>query len=137
MRSGNSSNAAASTNHWDIIEGQGSLFHPAYAGVSLGLLHGSQPDVFVVCHEPGRTHVLGHPSFALPTIEETIDMTIRLGRRTNPAIRCGGVSLNTSGLDESDALELLARHGERLGLPIADPIRGGAALEQLVDACLA
>ncbi len=128
---------AASTNHWDVIEGQGSLFHPAYAGVSLGLLHGSQPDVFVVCHEPGRTHVLGHPSFALPTIEETIDMTIRLGRRTNPAIRCGGVSLNTSGLDESDALELLARHGERLGLPIADPIRGGAAFEQLVDACLA
>ena len=128
---------AADANHWDVIEGQGSLFHPAYAGVSLGLLHGSQPDVFVVCHEPGRTHVLGHPSFALPTIEETIDLTIRLGRRTNAAIRCGGVSLNTSRLDEADALELLALHGERLGLPVADPIRGGAALDRLVDACLA
>ena len=128
---------AADANHWDVIEGQGSLFHPAYAGVSLGLLHGSQPDVFVVCHEPGRTHVLGHPSFALPTIEETIDLTIRLGRRTNASIRCGGVSLNTSRLDEADALELLALHGERLGLPVADPIRGGATLDRLVDACLA
>jgi len=128
---------AADANHWDVIEGQGSLFHPAYAGVSLGLLHGSQPDVFVVCHEPGRTHVLGHPAFALPTIEETIDMTIRLGRRTNPAIRCGGVSLNTSRLDEADALALLALHGEQLGLPAADPIRGGAAFDRLVDACLA
>jgi len=128
---------AADANHWDVIEGQGSLFHPAYAGVSLGLLHGSQPDVFVVCHEPGRTHVLGHSAFALPTIEETIDMTIRLGRRTNPAIRCGGVSLNTSRLDEADALALLALHGEQLGLPVADPIRGGAAFDRLVDACLA
>ena len=128
---------AADPNHWDVIEGQGSLFHPAYAGVSLGLLHGSQPDVFVVCHEPGRTHVLGHPTFALPTIEDTIDMTIRLGQRTNPAIRCGGVSLNTSNLDEVDALELLARHGERLGLPVADPIRGGAGFDRLVDTCLA
>jgi len=128
---------AADANHWDVIEGQGSLFHPAYAGVSLGLLHGSQPDVFVVCHEPGRTHVLGHSAFVLPTIEETIDMTIRLGRRTNPAIRCGGVSLNTSSLDEADALALLALHGEQLGLPVADPIRGGAAFDRLVDACLA
>jgi len=128
---------AADANHWDVIEGQGSLFHPAYAGVSLGLLHGSQPDVFVVCHEPGRTHVLGHSAFALPTIEETIDMTIRLGRRTNPAIRCGGVSLNTSSLDEADALALLALHGEQLGLAVADPIRGGAAFDRLVDACLA
>ena len=127
----------ADAKHWDVIEGQGSLFHPAYAAVSLGLLHGSQPDVFVVCHEPGRTHVLGDPTFELPTIEETIDMTIRLGRRTNPAIRCGGVSLNTSNLDEADARELLARHAERLGLAVADPMRGGVEFGRLVDACLA
>jgi uncharacterized NAD-dependent epimerase/dehydratase family protein len=123
--------------HWDVIEGQGSLFHPAYAGVSLGLLHGSQPDVFVVCHEAGRTHVLGHPSFALPTLEETIDMTIRLGRRTNAAIRCGGVSINTSQLGEADARELLAASTATLGVPVADPIRGGAEFELLVEACLA
>ena len=64
-------------------------------------------------------------------------MTIRLGRRTNPAIRCGGVSLNTSSLDEATRSELLARKAQRLGLPVADPIRGGAAFDRLVDACLA
>ena len=127
----------AAPQHWDVIEGQGSLFHPAYAAVTLGLLHGSQPDVFVVCHEPGREFVLGHEEFALPSIEETIDMTVRLGRRTNPAIRCGGVSLNTGSLDEAAALELLASESRRLGLPVADPMRGGAEFERLVDGCLA
>jgi uncharacterized NAD-dependent epimerase/dehydratase family protein len=128
---------AADANHWDVIEGQGSLFHPAYAAVSLGLLHGSQPDVFVVCHEPGRTHILGHPTFALPSIEDMIDMTIRLGRRTNPSIRCGGVSLNTARLGADIADAVIAEHTARLGVPVADPIRGGAAFEQLVSACLA
>jgi uncharacterized NAD-dependent epimerase/dehydratase family protein len=128
---------AADPQHWDVIEGQGSLFHPAYAAVSLGLLHGSQPDVFVVCHEPGREFVLGHEEFALPSIEETIDMTVRLGHRTNPAIRCAGVSLNTGNLDAATASELLASESARLGLPVADPMRGGAQFERLVDACLA
>ena len=127
----------ALAQHWDVIEGQGSLFHPAYAGVSLGLLHGSQPDVFVVCHEPGRTHVLGHEDFALPTLEETIAMTIALGRRTNPAIRCAGISFNTGKLDDAGARELCARESARLRLPVADPMRGGAEFERLVDACLA
>jgi uncharacterized NAD-dependent epimerase/dehydratase family protein len=128
---------AADAHHWDVIEGQGSLFHPAYAAVSLGLLHGSQPDVFVVCHEPGRTHILGHPTFTLPTIEETIDLTIRLGRRTNPAIRCGGVSLNTARLGADIADAVITEYSARLGVPVADPIRGGATFERLVDACLA
>jgi len=127
----------ADAQHWDVVEGQGSLFHPAYAGVSLGLLHGSQPDVFVVCHEPGREFVLGHEEFALPSIEETIDMTLRLGRRTNPAIRCAGVSLNTGAMDAVAAGELFARESARLGMPVADPMRGGAEFERLVDACLA
>jgi len=126
----------AAAQHWDVIEGQGSLFHPAYAAVSLGLLHGSQPDVFVVCHEPGREFILGHEEFALPSIEETIDMTVRLGRRTNPAIHCSGVSLNTGALNADAAVELLARESARLGLPVADPMRGGAEFERLVDACL-
>ncbi|MEP6938148.1 MAG: DUF1611 domain-containing protein [Rudaea sp.] len=128
---------AAAPAHWDVIEGQGSLFHPAYAGVSLGLLHGSQPDVFVVCHAPGRERVLGLDSFALPSIEEVIDMTVRLGRRTNPAIRCVGMSLNTAGLDATTAAVVLAHEGARLGLPAADPMRGGLTFERLVDACLA
>jgi uncharacterized NAD-dependent epimerase/dehydratase family protein len=127
----------ASPAHWDVIEGQGSLFHPAYAAVSLGLLHGSQPDVFVVCHEPGRKYLVGHPEFALPSVADTIDLTVRLGRRTNPAIRCGGISLNTAALDARAARELLARESAQLGLPAADPIRGGPEFERLIESCLA
>src|SRR5436190_13229844 len=89
----------APENHWDVIEGQGSLFHPAYAGVSLALLHGSQPDVIVVCHQPGRERVLGHPDFAVPDVLEVVDLTLRLGARTSPHIRCAGVSLNTARMD--------------------------------------
>ena len=122
--------------HWDIIEGQGSLFHPSYAAVSLGLLHGSQPDVLVVCHQAGRTHILGKSDYPLPSLEETIDLNLRLGSRTNPDIRCAGVSLNTSQLEEGAARELLAMQSQRLGMPVADPIRGGAEFERLVDACL-
>ncbi len=127
---------AADPAHWDVIEGQGSLFHPAYAAVSLGLLHGSQPDVVVVCHQPGRECILGHPDFALPGIAETIDLNLRLGRLTNPAIRCGGVSLNTSHLELSAARELLAQESARLALPVADPMRPGAEFSRLIDSCL-
>lgn len=127
----------AAAGHWDVIEGQGSLSHPAYAGVSMGLLHGSQPDVFVVCHQPGRTHVLGSPGFLLPTIEETIQLVQLVGRRTNANIRCGGVSLNTSALSPDEAEREIAAVQKRLRLPAADPIRGGAAFEALVASCLA
>ena len=125
----------AAPDHWDIIEGQGSLFHPAYAAVSLGLLHGSQPDVIVVCHEPGRTHMLGHSHYEVPSIEDAIDLNLRLGRRTNPAIRCAGVSLNTSKLSPLDAERLIAAESARLGMPVADPIRGGEPFERLLNAC--
>ena len=128
---------AAAPGHWDVIEGQGSLLHPAYAPVSLGLLHGSQPDVFVVCHQPGRQRLMGHEAFALPSIEEVIAATVQLGRRTNPAIRCAGASLNTAAFSSSEAEAVMTAESERLGLPVADPIRGGARLEALVDACLA
>lgn len=123
--------------HWDVIEGQGSLYHPAYAGVSVALLHGSQPDVVVVCHEAGRERVLGYPGFALPSIEDTMALALWLGSRTNPSIRCAGVSLNTAQLDDAAAGALLASESARLGLPVADPMRGGEAFERLVDACLA
>ncbi len=127
----------APDDHWDLIEGQGSIFNPAYAAVSLGLLHGSQPDVFVVCHDPSRKVILGMERFALPTIEEVIDLTVRLGSRTNPAIRCGGVSFNTSSMGAGEAEALMGAESRRLGLPVADPIRGGAAFDALVDHCLA
>lgn len=126
----------APQDHWDVVEGQGSLFHPAYSGVSLGLLHGTQPDVIVMCHEVGRECVHGLPDFALPDLQEAIALHLSLARRTNPAARCAGVSLNTSKLPEEDAHSILASRSAELGLPCADPIRGGPAFNDLVDACL-
>jgi uncharacterized NAD-dependent epimerase/dehydratase family protein len=126
----------AADNHWDIIEGQGSLFHPSYAGVSLGLLHGSQPDAIVVCHDIMRRKIAGLESFALASLGEVIDLNVRHARLTNPAARCVGVSLNTATLEESHAQATLAQHRADLGLPIADPMRGGRAFEELLDACL-
>jgi uncharacterized NAD-dependent epimerase/dehydratase family protein len=126
---------AAAPDHLDVIEGQGSLLHPSYAPVSLGLLHGSQPDMFIVCHDPLRTSILGHPNFPLPSIETVIEQTVMLGRLTNPAIRCVGVSLNTSALGAEEAEAVIAETAERLGLPVADPVRGGEAFDRLLDAC--
>jgi uncharacterized NAD-dependent epimerase/dehydratase family protein len=128
---------AAAADHWDVIEGQGSLLHPAYAGVSLALLHGSQPDVIVVCHDPTRRCLLGDEEFSVPSVEEIIDLTLRLGSRTNPAIRVGGISLNTAALRDDQAREIIAAESARLGLPVADPVRGGNAFDRLVDSCLA
>ena len=125
----------ATPEHIDVIEGQGSIFHPSYAGVALGLLHGSQPDRFVVCHEPGRAQVLGHAAFRLPSIEQVIEQTKALGRLTNPDIRCAGISLNTAKLTLADAQREIDSVEKRLALPVADPMRGGAAFERLLDAC--
>ncbi len=128
---------AAASDHLDVIEGQGSLFHPSYAWVTLGLLHGSQPDLFVVCHEPGRATVLGHPELPLPSIEEVIALTLALGGLTNPDIRCAGISLNTMHMDEATASAEIQAASNRFGLPAADPIRAGEAFERLLDACMA
>jgi uncharacterized NAD-dependent epimerase/dehydratase family protein len=127
----------AADDHWDIIEGQGSLLHPSFASVSLALLHGSQPDVIVLCHDPGRTHLLGHEEYATPTITETIELNLLLGRRTNPAIRCGGVCLNTRDLTEDEADTIIQSETARLGLPVADPLRGGAHFDRLLESCIA
>jgi uncharacterized NAD-dependent epimerase/dehydratase family protein len=115
---------AADPGHWDLVEGQGSLFHPSYAGVTLGLLHGAQPDAFVVCHEPTRQKMRGvdHP---LPSIQEVIDLTITCGRLTNPAIRCVGIAINTKALDQAAALHVLAEASARHHLPAVDPVRFG------------
>ncbi|MCC9597530.1 MULTISPECIES: NAD-dependent epimerase/dehydratase family protein [unclassified Rubrivivax] len=125
---------AAAPGQWDLIEGQGSLFHPSFAGVSLGLLHGAQPDAFVVCHEPTRRTMRGvkHP---LPTIAEVIELTVRCGRLTNPAIRPVGIAINTRALDDAAARELLAALASEHGLPATDPVRYG--VDGLVDRLLA
>lgn len=126
----------AAADHWDVIEGQGSLFHPAYAGVSLGLLHGSQPDVIVVCHEPGRMKMLGHEHYSVPSLQETIALNLQLGTRTNPGVRCSGISLNTVHLEDVARERAFNDLEQALQLPVADPMRPGPAFERLVDSCL-
>jgi len=113
--------------HWDLIEGQGSLFHPSYAGVSLGLLHGAQPDALVLCHVPGRPHMRGVPGYALPSLEDCIAANQAAARLTNPQAVCVGISLNTAALGEADALRLLGETEARLGLPCVDAVRGGVS----------
>lgn len=117
---------AAAPSHWDVVEGQGSLFHPSFSGVTLGLLHGAQPDAFVVCHEPTRTKMRGvqHP---LPSIREVIDLTVACGRLTNPAIRPVGISINTEHLDEAEAWRVCEAAAATHGLPATDPVRFGVA----------
>ena len=107
-------------NHWDIIEGQGSLFHPSFAGVSLGLLHGSQADAIVLCHEPTRKNMRGVKTL-LPTIKDCIDENIRLGKLTNPNIQCVGIALNTSNMF-TDTEKLKAELSQQIGVPCFDPI---------------
>ncbi len=114
-------------DHWDVIEGQGSLFHPGYSGVSLGLLHGSQPDGFVVCHEVGRKVVSGFEHYPLPTLAECIALHVHAGKRTNPGIRCVGISLNTSSLKGSARTDYLAALQAEHGLPCVDPLIDGCA----------
>jgi uncharacterized NAD-dependent epimerase/dehydratase family protein len=126
----------ADDDHWDVVEGQGSLFHPSYAGVSLGLLHGTQPDVIVLCHEHGRDRILGLEDFPLPPLDEAIYVNLELARRTNSRVRCAGVSLNTAGLEASRARAVLAELKAQLGMPVADPMRSGPELEELVASCL-
>ena len=116
---------ANDADHWDVIEGQGSVFHPGYSAVSVGLLVGSQPDAFVVCTEAGRTHIKGWPSFALPSIEGVIERTLDIGRQVNPDIRCVGISVNTSMLDEIARAEYLGDLSAAFGLPAVDPIALG------------
>ena len=121
----------AAPDHWDLVEGQGSLFHPSFAGVSLGLLHGTQPDVFVVCHAPGRSAMRGvsHP---LPSIAQVIDATVEQGRLTSPDIAPVGIAVNTRGMEEGEARDMLQRLADDHALPATDPVRFGTA--GIVDA---
>ena len=122
-------------DHWDMIEGQGSLYHVSYSGVTLALIHGGQPDALVICHEPTRSHMRGLPGYALPGIEQVRDMALALARVANPACVAMGVSINTQHMNESDAAAYLAGVEARLGLPTVDPFRHGAG--RLADALTA
>lgn len=113
-------------SHWDVIEGQGSLFHPAYAGVALGLLHGSQPDAIIACHSAGRTHIDGYPDYVIPDLEQCIEINLAMARLTNPHARCAGVSINTSRLPAAERETHLRVIEDRLMLPCFDPLATGA-----------
>jgi uncharacterized NAD-dependent epimerase/dehydratase family protein len=115
-------------DHWDIIEGQGSLLHPSYAGVSLGLLHGSQPDAIVLCHDAGREELLGLEGyFPLPPIQEVIDSVLQAARITNPDVVCAGISVNTSSMSDVERRDYLAGLGKQSSLPCVDPVATGMA----------
>jgi len=109
-------------DHWDVIEGQGSLFNPSYAGVSLGLLHGSQPDALVICHDATRKVIDGRPHITLPTLPECIDLHLRCGQLTNADITCVGVSVNTSGLPDHQRNTYLQALSDEIGLICVDSV---------------
>lgn len=113
-------------DHWDVIEGQGSLFHVSYSGVTLALIHGGQPDALILCHEPTRTHMRGLPGYALPSLEAVRDSALQLARVVNPSCQVVGVSINTQHMGEAEAEAYCARVEAEMGLPTVDPFRHGA-----------
>ncbi len=119
-------------DHWDMIEGQGSLFHASFSGVTLALVHGGRPDALVLCHEPTREYMRGLPGYRLPGLAELRDLALTLARVVNPDCRVCAVSVNTRELGDRDAADCLAKIEDSLGLPATDPFRYGAG--RLVDA---
>ncbi|PRY75234.1 putative NAD-dependent epimerase/dehydratase family protein [Yoonia maritima] len=122
-------------DHWDHIEGQGSLFHVSYSGVTMALIHGGQPDALVLAHEPTRTHMRGLPDYALPSLEALRDTALSMARIANPDCQVVGVSVNTQHMSEPEAIAYMAEVEERMGLPTVDTFRQGAG--RLVDALAA
>jgi uncharacterized NAD-dependent epimerase/dehydratase family protein len=113
-------------DHWDVIEGQGSLLNPSYSGVTLGLLHGSQPDALVLCHDATRTETLEvFGDYRIPELDEVIDDALRLARRTRPGCFCAGVSVNTSAMTDFEREGYLGKLQDHLGLPCVDPVAIG------------
>ena len=122
----------AATDHWDVIEGQGSLFHPAYAAVTLGLLHGSQPDAMVLCHGAGRTVIDEYEDYPVPDLRECVAQYEQAARVTNGLSSIVGISLNTQGLSDDEALGVCRDASTLTGLPCVDPMRH--ALDAILDA---
>jgi uncharacterized NAD-dependent epimerase/dehydratase family protein len=118
-------------DHWDLVEGQGSLFHASFAGVSLGLLHGAQPDALVLCHEPTRKHMRGLPHYPLPGLKDCMAANVAAAQLTNPKVKFVGASINTKALGDNEAKDYLAKMEQEIGLPTVDPMRTGVG--RIVD----
>ncbi len=116
------------------VEGQGSLVHPAYSGVTLGLYHGSVPHALVLCHRAGTTEIEGSPGHPIPPLRDLVELHERTALPRRPA-RVVAVAINTAGLDDRAAAEAVAAATAETGLPAADPVREGA--DALLDAVLA
>ena len=114
-------------DHWDIVEGQGSLFHASFAGVSLGLLHGAQADALVLCHEPTRKHMRGLPDYRLPDLRSCMDANLAAARLTNPEVTFVGIAVNTSQMDKGEVAAYLSGLEGEFGLPAVDPFATGVA----------
>lgn len=113
-------------DHWDVIEGQGCIVHPGYAAVTLGLLHGSQPDAVVLCHDPKRQDMIGlEGQVAVPSIADTIEAVLMAARATSPNCTWAGISMNTSTFDDAERTDFLQATAERYGVPCVDPIASG------------
>jgi uncharacterized NAD-dependent epimerase/dehydratase family protein len=117
-----------------FVEGQGSLLHPQYSGVTLGLYHGSAPHQLVMCHMAGQRYVDDDERYPIPPLSELIELHERMALLSRPA-RVACVALNTRPLDEDEARRAIERAEDETGLPAGDPVRFGAA--SLVDAVLA
>jgi uncharacterized NAD-dependent epimerase/dehydratase family protein len=116
------------------VEGQGAILHPIYSGVTVGLMHGSAPHLYVLCHEVGRTIVEGDPTESpIPSLSELVDLHERMSLKLRPA-KVAAIALNTSTVSEDEAREAIAAAEEETGLPADDPVRFGA--ERLLDAVL-
>ena len=113
-------------DHWDIIEGQGSLFHVSYSGVTMALIHGGQPDALILSHEPTRKHMRGLPGYTPPSLETLRDVALPLARVANPDCQVVGITVNTQHMSEDEALSYLAGVEARMGLVTIDPFRQGA-----------
>ncbi|MEM1094511.1 MAG: N-acetyltransferase DgcN [Bacteroidota bacterium] len=120
-------------DHWDVIEGQGSLFHPSFAAVTLGLIHGAQADALVLCAAP-RPHMRHLPNYPVPSFDACIDLYQTTARLTNPRATVVGFSINTSSMAENAARQYLGDLSAQYQLPATDPYRFGAA--PLVEALL-
>lgn len=112
-------------NHWDVIEGQGSLFHAAFSGVTVGLVHGAQPDAMVLCHEPTRTHMRGLKHAPIPSLESCFRPYTALASLTNPEARFVGICIDTHLLEPAIADRYLKENEDKFGLPCVDPLKGG------------
>jgi uncharacterized NAD-dependent epimerase/dehydratase family protein len=122
-------------DHWDHIEGQGSLYHVSYSGVTMALIHGGQPDALILAHEPTREHMRGLPGYGLPSLVQLRDTALPLARIANPACEVAGISVNTKALGDEEAMRLCEEIEARMGIPTVDPFRHGAG--RLVDALVA